>query len=42
LAQIRKCMGQTALKEVAIDGAMKKIEAEGGAIDLSLLKAEKL
>ncbi len=42
LAQIRKNLGQMALKEVAIDESMKKIEAEGGAIDLSLLKVEKI
>ena len=42
LAQMRKCLEQMALQEVAIDLSMKKIEAEGGAIDLALLKAEKI
>ena len=42
LAQMRACLGQMAMQEVAIDGSMKKIEAEGGAIDLALLKAEKM
>ena len=42
LAQMRKCLAQMALKEVAVEQSMKTIEVEGGAIDLSLLKAEKL
>jgi hypothetical protein len=42
LAEMRKCLGQMALQEVAIDGSMTNIEAEGGAIDLSLLKADKI
>jgi len=42
LAQMRKCLGQMALQEVAIDQSMKKIQADGGAIDLALLKADKI
>jgi len=42
LAKMKKCLGQMALQEVSIDPSMKKIEAEGGAIELSLLKADKI
>lgn len=42
LARMRKSLGQMTFQEVAIDGSMKKIEAEGGAIDLSLLNADKM
>lgn len=42
LASMKKGLGQLPLQEVSIDEALKKIEVEGGTIDLSLHKAAKI
>lgn len=42
ISKVKKSLEQLSLREVAVDPELKKIEVEGGSIDITMFKAEKI